>query len=91
MKKTREFAWDSGGKNSVSLDILHSSIKEGGKSILNLRDRNEAIELKWLKSLLAPKTVRPPWAFFAHDLIAKAARSSPVIKPKTYHKNRQEI
>lgn len=82
MKRTREFAWDSGGNNSVSLDILHSPTNEGGKNILNLRDRNEAIELKWLKSLLAPSPERAPWTFFAHALIAKAARSSPVAKPE---------
>lgn len=82
MKRTCKFAWDSGGNNSVSLDVLHSLIKEGGKNILNLHDHNKAIGLKWLKGLLAPRTVRPPWAFFAHTLIAKAACSSPVAKPK---------
>ncbi|KAG1882494.1 hypothetical protein F4604DRAFT_1518493, partial [Suillus subluteus] len=81
-KITRKFAWDSEGINSVSMDILHSPIKEGGKNILNIRDCNEAIELKWLKSLLAPTPVKPQWAFFAHTLIAKAMQNSPVVKPE---------
>jgi hypothetical protein len=82
MKMTRKFAWDSGGNNSVSMDILYSPIREGGKNILNLRDRNDAIELKWLKGLLAPLPERPQWAFFAHALIAKAAQSSPIVRPE---------
>ncbi|KAG2061375.1 hypothetical protein BDR06DRAFT_870142 [Suillus hirtellus] len=82
MKRTWEFAWDSRGKNSVSLDILHSPIYEGDKNILNLHDQNEVIELKWLKSLLAPHQERLLWIFFTHTLITRAAHSSPVVKPE---------
>lgn len=82
-KRSRTFAWDSGGINSVSMDILHAPLKEGRKGILNLKDRNEAIELKWLKGLLAPRQSKPTWAFFADALIAGAAQSSPVTKPET--------
>ncbi|KIK32406.1 hypothetical protein CY34DRAFT_41349, partial [Suillus luteus UH-Slu-Lm8-n1] len=54
---------------------------KGGKNILNLRDRNEAIELKWLKGLLTLNPEKPPWEFFAHTIIAKVAQHAPVVKP----------
>jgi hypothetical protein len=76
--KSRKFIWDGEGKNSVSMDILNAPVAKGGKNVLHLKSRNEAIELKWLKGLLAPIEKRPLWAFFAHALLAKAAQNSPV-------------
>ncbi|KAG1853363.1 hypothetical protein F4604DRAFT_1591636 [Suillus subluteus] len=81
-KRTCKFVWDNEGKNSVSMDTLSAPISKGGKNILHLKSRNEAIELKWLKSLLAPLKERPQWTFFAYNLIAKAAQTSPVVKPQ---------
>lgn len=37
--------------------------------------------MKWLKGLLALRRERPPWAFFAHAIIAKAAQNAPVVRP----------
>lgn len=36
VKRTREFAWDSGSHNAVSMDILYSPVNKGRKNILNL-------------------------------------------------------
>ncbi|KAG2131065.1 hypothetical protein DEU56DRAFT_872232 [Suillus clintonianus] len=84
IKRTRKFIWDSEGKNSVSMGTLYAPISEGGKNILHLKSRNEAMELKWLKSLLAPPKECPQWTFFAYSLIAKAMQPSPVVKPQAH-------
>ncbi|KAJ8592574.1 hypothetical protein M405DRAFT_692869, partial [Rhizopogon salebrosus TDB-379] len=55
--------------------------EKGGKNLLNLEHRNDAIELMWLKGLLAPKNSRPCWAPFAHAILAKHARHAPVVHP----------
>lgn len=78
--KSRKFIWDGEGKNSVSMDMLCAPVAKGGKNVLHLKSRNEAIELKWLKGLLAPIETRPLWAGFAHAILAKAAQNSPVVK-----------
>lgn len=80
--RTRKFVWDGEGQNAVSIDILCAPIAKGGKSVLHLKSRNEAIKLKWLKGLLAPLKERPQWALFAHDLLVKVAQTSPVVKPE---------
>jgi hypothetical protein len=66
---SRSFIWDNEGKVPISLDILNRPIEKGGKNLLNLEHRNEAIELMWLKGLLAPAHSRPTWALFAHALL----------------------
>jgi hypothetical protein len=80
--RTRKFIWDNEGNNSLSINISSAPISEGGKNILHLKSRNEAIELKWLKGLLVPTKERPQSTFFAHSLIANAAQASPVVKPQ---------
>ncbi|KAG2336832.1 hypothetical protein BDR05DRAFT_896215, partial [Suillus weaverae] len=76
------FIWDSGGKNSISLETLSTPINEGGKNLLHLQHRNEAIELKWLRGLLAPLEKCPVWASFAQALLARHGQQSLVIKEK---------
>lgn len=64
------------------MGILHAPINEGGKGVLNIRDHNEAIKLKWLHGLSAPKSKRPLWTYFARVLSANAAQHSPIVRPE---------
>ncbi|KAG1859489.1 hypothetical protein C8R48DRAFT_565965, partial [Suillus tomentosus] len=64
------------------IETLCAPTSEGGKNLLHLQDRNNTIELKWIKGLLAPQSCCPTWASFAHTLIAKCAQNSPVVKPE---------
>ncbi|KAG1881982.1 hypothetical protein C8R48DRAFT_587415 [Suillus tomentosus] len=79
--RARNFIWDNKGKSQVSLDILCAPIDEGGKNMMHLTHRNDAIELMWLKGLLKPEQERPPWAFFANALIAKYVKPAPTVHP----------
>ncbi|KAF8224252.1 hypothetical protein L208DRAFT_1225173, partial [Tricholoma matsutake] len=55
-------------------------IDKGGKQVLNLAQRNDAIELTWLCDLLALTAKLPPWAFFAHALFNHFAQKSPIVR-----------
>ncbi|KAG1779307.1 hypothetical protein EV702DRAFT_966508 [Suillus placidus] len=79
INRARNFIWDNEGKSPISLNILCAPIEEGGKSMLHLTHRNDAIELMWLKGLLKPTQEQPPWAFFANALIANFARPAPTV------------
>lgn len=83
LARAREFIWDNDGKTQISTDLLCAPIEVGGKNMLNLTHRNDAIELMWLKGLLKPPNKRPTWAFFADALIAHNARPAPSVSTNT--------
>ena len=70
-KKIRDLM--SGGEKvpMIGLPVLHGKIECGGKKLLNIEARNQAIELMKLKSYLAIGSERPKWANVADILIAK--------------------
>ncbi|KAG1860933.1 hypothetical protein F4604DRAFT_1588080, partial [Suillus subluteus] len=80
-KKSRDFIWDSGGRNTVSLNTLCAPMSEGRKNMLNIEGRNEVIELNWLKGLLVTEENRAPWAHFAQAILAKHAQKAPIVHP----------
>jgi hypothetical protein len=82
IKKIKNFIWDSDSKSTVSQDILCAPIEQGGKAMLHLEARNEAIELNWLKELV---TQSNPWTYFANALLAKHVRSNPKVDPKAQY------
>ncbi|KAH7911035.1 hypothetical protein BJ138DRAFT_1113526 [Hygrophoropsis aurantiaca] len=53
----------------LGLDQLYKSPKEGGIGLLDLKSRNQAIEVTWLRSFAATGPRRPSWAFVADTLI----------------------
>ena len=69
-KKIRHFM--SGGEKvpMISLEVMHSNIKVGGKKLLNVVARNQAIELMKVKSYLTINEERPKWAHIADVLIS---------------------
>src|SRR5580698_9932906 len=82
IKKIKNFIWDSESKSTVSQDILCAPIEQGGKAMLHLEARNEAIELNWLKELV---TQSNPWTYFANALLAKHVRSNPKVDTKAQY------
>ena len=48
----QEFLWDSKAKPRITLGTLELLLDEGGLNLLNVKTRNEAIELMWLKACL---------------------------------------
>ena len=68
-KITQNFVWN-GEKPMIKADTLQSNILEGGKKILNIHARNDAIELMKCKTYLNFGKDRPEWALIADRLIA---------------------
>lgn len=58
-------------QNAIGMQTLRTPRLSGGKNLLNLHARNEAIELMRLKAYLNPTNTRPIWAFLADDIIAQ--------------------
>lgn len=58
----RDFIWEENITPRIALDYLQQKIEEGGLNLLDLKARNEAIEIMWLKTYLNMSPTRPPWA-----------------------------
>jgi exonuclease III/ribonuclease HI len=80
VKRTRSFIWDGEGKSTISMEMLSAPVNKGGKCVLNIVQRNEAIELTWLRDLIAPIDKRPEWAHFANELLNYMAQKSPIVQ-----------
>src|ERR1700760_2269033 len=63
--------WGDDSSPRLKLDLLQSPPKSGGLNLLNIRTRNEAIEITWLKAYLDISLSRPAWARVT-DLIIDA-------------------
>ena len=70
VKIISSFIWGKDKRPPVSLDTLCLPICEGGMNILDIRARNEAIELTWLRDYLNMTPTRPIWAFAMDVLIS---------------------
>ena len=68
IKTIRNFMWN-GKKPSVNKDTLHLPIEQGGVKLLDIKVRNQAIDIMWLKSYLDLTLKRPMWAYVADVLI----------------------
>ena len=69
-KTIRDFMWDGRTPTPVSLDAMCLPVEEGGLALLDVRARNEAIDLIWTKQYLALNKERPLWALAADTLIS---------------------
>ena len=71
-KITRDFIWEDDSSPRIALEILFRPIEEGGLNLLDIKARNDAIEITWLRDYLNFSPSRPIWAKVT-DLILKAA------------------
>ncbi|PPQ86477.1 hypothetical protein CVT26_011981, partial [Gymnopilus dilepis] len=65
------FMWN-GNKSAVSPDWLQQPIDNGGKKLLDIEARNEAIDIMRVKTYLRGDAHRPRWTKIADKLIARA-------------------
>ena len=69
-KEMKNFIWEEASHAlRLSMDHLERDKCEGGIKLLNLKDRNEAIELIWLKGYLNLSPSRATWAYVTDILI----------------------
>jgi len=81
--KITKFLWDNTSA-MVNLETMTQPISKGGKKILDIKSRNEAIELMKIKSYLNFSPEHPRWAKVADMLIAeislKASKAMSAMK-----------
>jgi exonuclease III len=68
-KIIRDFVWDKDIHPRISLDYLYKPLNKGGLNLLDIRTRNEAIELVWLRDYLNLTPSRQTWAIVSDILI----------------------
>ncbi|KAJ3774186.1 hypothetical protein FB446DRAFT_640328, partial [Lentinula raphanica] len=69
-KRIRKFLWADKDKVTVNKETVFLPIEAGGRNLLNIAARNEAITITWIKSYLSFGPNRPTWASVADALIA---------------------
>ena len=70
VKLIHDFVWD-GKRARISDSTMHSNVLLGGKQILNIRARNEAIDLWNIQAYLTQGPHRPSWCYFVDFILAK--------------------
>jgi hypothetical protein len=69
-KRVQAYVWD-GRRPTVNATVMSAPLTDGGKKILDLKARNEAIQLTWLQAYLTLNDQRPKWAYIADELIRR--------------------
>lgn len=68
-KLIRNFAWNGKSKPTISMQHMSNGISEGGRKVLNIYARNEAIQLTWIQAYLKLDKSRPTWAIIADEIL----------------------
>jgi ribonuclease HI/exonuclease III len=71
-KRIQTFIWGSNSIPQISMEKMNQATAQGGKKLINLKARNKAIQLTWLKSYLQLDEDRPSWTYIADELINSA-------------------
>jgi len=73
----RNFAWNGDGKPTIAMSHMSLRAEEGGKKVLDIYARNEAIQLTWIQSYLKLGKDRPTWALVADVLLGNDVPGEP--------------
>ena len=73
VKIIRDFVWDKDIHPRIALEYLYKPLNEGGLNLLDIKARNEAIELIWLRDHLNLTPSRQLWARVTDILINATA------------------
>jgi hypothetical protein len=71
--RIRKFLWTEKASVTVNKETIYAPADLGGKNLLDIITRNEAIAVTWLQSYLSFGDDRPLWAFVADEILAKKA------------------
>jgi len=58
-KRIRKYVWEGKAKGAVNEETLHAPINRGGRAILDIRARNEAINVMWLQRYHTNRELAP--------------------------------
>ncbi|KAL1941465.1 hypothetical protein VTO73DRAFT_7282 [Trametes versicolor] len=70
-----KFVWNGDERPRVAREQLYKPVTQGGIQLLDLKSRNEAIDLMWARSYLTVGLRQPPWTKIADALFARAIAS----------------
>jgi len=76
------FIWEQGTKPRIAMATLRSPILEGGLNILDVKSRNEAIKIIWLKVYLNFSPSCQKWATVTDHIILAVAPPHSVKKAR---------
>jgi hypothetical protein len=75
----KNFMWEDDSSPRIANETLRNPITEGGLDLLDLKVRNKAIDIMWLKAYLNFSPRRPEWAIIT-DLIIEASVPKGLVK-----------
>ena len=78
-KVIRDFMWEQDSSPRIAIEALQQLIHEGGFNLLDIKARNEVIDIMWLKEYLRLTPMRPTWAKVV-DLLIDAAAPEKISK-----------
>ncbi|KAJ7200070.1 hypothetical protein B0H12DRAFT_986191, partial [Mycena haematopus] len=70
-KRVRNFLWAEKTNVTVNKETVYAPAEMGGKNLLDIVTRNEAIAITWLKTYLSFGDERPLWCFVADEIMAE--------------------
>jgi hypothetical protein len=68
-RRVRKYVWDDKNVSPVNEQTLYAPIEMGGRALLDISSRNEAIAVMWLRNYLVFGPNRPAWALVVDALI----------------------
>ena len=80
------FIWGQETRPRIVMDTLRRPIPEGGLNILDIKARNEVIEIIWLKTYLNFSPSHQKWATIMDHIIVAAAPPHSVEKARDNYK-----
>jgi hypothetical protein len=78
IKVINKFIWGQDSPTRIAQSTLQRPINEGGLNILDIKARNDAIELMWLKEYLNFTPSRQQWAAITNHVVLATAPSHSV-------------
>ncbi|KAG1875985.1 hypothetical protein C8R48DRAFT_577905, partial [Suillus tomentosus] len=67
--KIGDFLWNSHRSHPVGLDRLQRPLSEGGINLLDIKARNQTIDITWLSTYMNLSPTCPTWAFTTDIMI----------------------
>ncbi|KAE9404983.1 hypothetical protein BT96DRAFT_812721 [Gymnopus androsaceus JB14] len=82
-KHINTYLWKEKERNPVNQNVVHGPLEKGGRKVLDIKVRNEAIKIMWLKKYLDFGPERRMWALIADALFAlKVPTSERNVNPE---------
>ncbi len=69
-RRVRKFLWRNKNKININKETIYAPISSGGRNLLDIPVRNEAIMVTWIRSYLNFSPSRPLWAHATDTIIA---------------------